>query len=57
VEEVLVERFLPPKIDVRRHAGEEDQVERAVPQDLVSDPVIPELGELGRRSHRSEVPV
>jgi hypothetical protein len=32
VEEVLVERFLPPKINVRRHAGEKDQVDRAVPQ-------------------------
>ena len=50
VEEILVQRLLPPKIDVRRHAGEEDQVDGAVPQDLVSDPVIPELGELRRRS-------
>jgi hypothetical protein len=52
VEEVLVQRFLPPKIDMRRHAGEEDQVDGVVSQDLVSDPVIPELDELRRGSHR-----
>jgi hypothetical protein len=56
VEEVLVQRLFPPKIDVRRHAGQENQVDGAFPQDLVSDPVIPELGELRRRSHRSDVP-
>ena len=56
VEKVLVQRFFPPKIDVRRHAGEEDQVDGAFPQDLVSDVVIPELGKLRCRSHCSSVP-
>jgi hypothetical protein len=53
VEEVLVQRLLPPKIDVRGHASQEDQVDGALPEDLVSDPVIPELDELRRGSHRS----
>src|SRR5512145_2581942 len=57
MKEVLVQRLLPSKIDVRRHAGEEDQVDGAVAQDLVSDSITAEPGKLRRRSHRSEVPV
>ena len=31
VKEVLVQRLFPPKVDVRRHAGKKDQIDRALP--------------------------